>query len=333
MPSEILIYGRIGEYSSTEFINKMNEVAETDDLVVRVNTNGGEPEYGWGMVAKFNEFKGNKLVKVDGKAFSMGFALAVYADNVEALDVSEFLVHRAAYPEWYEKSEYFTAELRGNLDRVNASLRAAIEAKIDVKKFEEIKGVKMKDIFSMESRIDVYLTAKEAKAIGLINKIVKITPSKRAEIQSNIETVMSYDVSIAAEVENLLPKELEDKNNLKIENKMNFEELKSKHPELYAQVFSAGSDAGVAAERDRVGSWLAFVDIDAEAVSAGIKEGKSLTATAMAEFSRKQFSKEQIGAAAADSAKEVETDKPEDKTAEEKKLADFEAGVDNILKS
>lgn len=328
MLSEILIYGSVESWSSADFIRQMNEVNIDNDLVVRVNTNGGNPEYGFGMAAKFREHKGNKLVKVDGKAFSFGMFFLAYADEVEGLDVSEYLIHRAAYPEWYEKSELFTAEMKGNLERVNNSLKAAIEAKIDVKKFEELKGVKMKDIFSMDSRLDVFLSAKEAKSIGLIDRIVKLTPSKKAEIETfNVQMAAKYGIETPKEVK------VNEENNLKIENKMNIEELKTKHPEVYSQVFNAGSEAGVTAERDRVGSWLAFVDIDAEAVSTGIKEGKNLSATAMAEFIRKQFSAEKIKDAAADSAADIKTDKPTDKTAEAKVLEDFEKEVDNHLKS
>lgn len=326
MPRELLIYGRIGEYSSSDFINSINEVEETDDLSVRINTNGGEPEYLWGMAAKFNEFKGKKTVKVDGKAYSAGMLFLCYADNVEALDVSEFLVHRAAYPEWYEKSEMFTAEMKGNLERINISLRKAIEAKIDVAKFEQLKGVKMKDIFSMETRLDVFLTAKEAKEIGLVDKIIKLTPTKKAEIASFM------DVQIAAEYKPFKQEVIEAKKEEvkpKIENKMNIDKLRAEHPELFTQVLKQGADA----ERDRVGAWMAFVDVDAEAVAKGIKDGETLSATAMAELSRKMFSKDTLTTAAAASAASVEAAKPNNKDAEASKIEDFSKNVDELLKS
>lgn len=324
MPKELLIYGRVDEVSSSDFINGINEVEETEDLTVRINTNGGEPEYLWGMAAKFNEFKGNKSVKVDGKAYSAGMLFLCYADNVEALDVSEMLVHRAAYPKWYEESEMFTAEMRGNLDRINLSLRKAIEAKIDVAKFEALKGVKMKDIFSMETRIDVFLTAKEAKEIGLIDKIVKLTPTKKAEIQSYI------DVCIAAEFEPFKKEAQKEEVKPKNENKMDINKLRAEHPELFAQVVKQGTDA----ERDRVGAWMAFVDVDAEAVGKGIKEGTMLSATAMAELSRKMFSKDTLNAAAAGAAKPLEVADPaKEKTAKEAELAAFDKNVDELLKS
>lgn len=327
MPKELLIYGQIADYTSSDFITKMNEVEENEDLVIRINTNGGSPEYGWGMAAKFNEFKGNKLVKVDGKAYSTGLFFLAYADNVEALDVSELMIHRAAYPEWIEKSEYFTESMKGNLDRINLSLRKAVEAKIDVSKFEQLKGVKMKDIFSMDNRIDVFLTAKEAKEIGLINNVVKLTPTKKAEISSFM------DVQIAAEYkpfkQEVVKAVKEEEVKPKIENKMDINKLRAEHPELFAQVLKQGADA----ERDRVGAWMAFVDVDAEAVTKGIKDGDVLSATAMAELSRKMFSKDTLTKAADASAPAVDAAKPNDKDAEASKIEDFSKNVDELLKS
>ena len=177
MPKELLIYGQIYSQSTIDFINGMNEIGEDDELSVRVSSEGGDVLYGFGMIAKFNEHKGSKIVKVDGKAYSMGLFFCAYADNVEALDTSKFLLHRAAYSEWFEDSVYFTPELKAQLVEVNKQLMDAFKAKVDVAKFEELKGVKLKDVFSMDSRIDVFLNAQEAKQIGLINKIVKITPA------------------------------------------------------------------------------------------------------------------------------------------------------------
>ena len=63
MNNEVLIYGGINVYSAEAFINSVNNV-EGDSLVVRMDTNGGDPQSTFGMVAKFNEFEGDKLLKV-----------------------------------------------------------------------------------------------------------------------------------------------------------------------------------------------------------------------------------------------------------------------------
>jgi ATP-dependent protease ClpP protease subunit len=305
--SEILIYGGINSLTATEFINSMNEA--DGEITVRINTDGGEPEYGWGMVAKFKEFDGTKNVKVDGKAYSMGAFIAMYADNVTALDVSRFLIHRAAYSSWVEDfyfnpdSEYYNPGMLENVQSINSSLEKALRNKIDVKKFEELKGVKVKDIFSMEDRIDVFLTAQEAKKVGLISKIEKITPKKAAEINSVAKLAASYDGDITVEAPKS-PNQKED--NPETNTNMTVKELKEKHPALYAQVFDSGVENGVEKESERVKAWGAWKEIDPEKAIAGIESGKEIKPSDISEF--------QVNALKAAQKKGVENDTPKDVT-------------------
>ena len=314
MAKEILIYGDINSDSATEFMNSMNDVIE-DDIVVRVATDGGDPEYGFCMVAKFNEHPKGKKLKVDGKAYSMGTYLCLYADYVEALNVSQFLFHRAAYPDWFEKSDRFTEERKTNQNNVNASLRDAMEAKIDVPLFEKITKVTLDRLFSTEERVDVYLNAKDAKKIGLIDKVVNITPKKKAEIVA---------LRMVAK-NNLNQEDLEIEEEVELTNKfMTLTEFKIAHPELYAKVLTEGVDQ----ERDRVGSWLPFMTADTEMVTAAIKEGKTLSATAMSELNVKMFSAASLGAITASnpvavSTSEVEIPAGSAAVADAKKKADL----------
>lgn len=325
MPKEVLIYGQINEHSSSEFIDSINELEANDDLVVRVNTSGGSPEYGFGMVAKYAEFSGNKILKIDGKAFSMGLFFVVYADSSEALDVSEFLIHRAAYPAWFEKDpEFFTEELRGNLARNNKNLETAFRNKVDVAKFEALKGVKVKDIFSMEGRIDVFLSAKEARDIGLIDKIIKITPAKKAEIESTmIEMAAKYGENVnkpVTPVAEVKPDKLK---------KMTKEEFKASNPEAYNEIFNAGVKTGSDNEKARIDAWMVFADVDIEAVQKGIESGAALSARDTAELSRKSLNIEAVAKIERDSEGNIVTGKTA-ATAEEakkKEEADFLAEV------
>lgn len=211
------------------------------------------------MIAKFNELTGVKKVKNDGKSYSMGLFFNCYVENASALDVSNFLLHRAAYPQWIEQDpEYFNQAMRENLAAINKSLRAAFEAKVDVAKFEKLKGVTLDEVFSMESRIDVNLTAAEAKKIGLINEIITITPKIKAEIEANLN---NYTVGIAAKYTEAKINNPINNNNQK-KSIMTIEQLKAEHPAVYAQALALG----VEQEKDRVGSIMAFNDIDPEAV-------------------------------------------------------------------
>src|SRR5688572_30604066 len=133
MAKDILLYGRIDEWNLREFFKAITESQEDDELgelTFRINTGGGEPEYGWGAAAKINETV-NKKVKVDGKAYSWGTFACVYAEDVECLDVSQFMIHRAAYSEWFESSEYFTEPLQENLAAINKKLETAFRNRVN----------------------------------------------------------------------------------------------------------------------------------------------------------------------------------------------------------
>jgi len=275
MNNEVLIYGGINVYSAEAFINSVNNV-EADSLVVRMDTNGGDPQATYGMVAKFNEFKGEKLLKVDGRANSSGFFFVAMVDNVEALDVSEFVVHRAAYSAEAEKSPLFKGEIKERLKTINDSLMSSFTAKIDVAMFEEMKDVTISEIFSMDSRIDVKLTSAEAKKIGLIKNINKLTPeitaeidSKRFEVEANYKLKLDNKQIVQPKVE-----------------KMTEEKLKAEHPEVYASVVALGfakKNAEIEAEKleieaKRVEKETMRAEIVAEIEAKKLNPLESLTA-------------------------------------------------------
>lgn len=313
---EVLLYGSIESESATDFINNMNLNGD-NEVIVRINSGGGSPEYGWGMITKFIEHKGVKKIKVDGQASSMALFFLCYVDDSEAIDTTQGCLHRAAYPSWFEMD--MDEPTLSNLNAVNKSLRAALEAKIDVEKFEALKGVTLDEIFSNENRVEVYLTAAEMKKIGLINRVVKITPSKKAEVLALMEktfTPQKYK-RLAAEV---FPEVEEIKTPTKT-SVMTIEKLKSEFPEIAAKLVAEG----VAKEKDRVGAWMAFVGVDAEAVKVGIASGDAPSLTAMSEFSMKAMNNAALEKIAADSKKEVET--AEVIPAEKKAVTAFEAEV------
>ena len=56
-------------------------------------------------------------------------------------------------------------------------------------------------------------------------------------------------------------------------------ELKAQHPNTYNEILGIGVAAGVEAEKDRAGSWLAHLSTDPETVKKGIESGGEITAT------------------------------------------------------
>ncbi len=308
MPKELYLYSPIYDFVAQDLIAAMEDNSG-EDIVVRVNSPGGSVLSGWGIIAKMTERKNKTTIKVDGSAMSMAAMALLFADNVEALDVSTIMLHRASMYVSSPKDQEF-------LDKVNKDLRSKMESKIDGEKLKELKGVSIKDLFDSEEKIDLHLTAKEAKQIGLVDKINKLDP-KEASAYSN------YLFSVAASAAGSVQK---NKNH----TTMNVEKLKIEHPEVYAQVIQLGIDQ----ERDRVGACLAFIDVDPVGVKAAIDSGKPLTLTQHAEFSRKAFSIDSLKKANAESAKHIQTTESSlgnELTPEARELADFEAKVKQQL--
>lgn len=321
--ADVLLYGRIDSDSASTFIEEIDEVAEAADspnLTVRVNTTGGEPEYAWGAIAKFKEFKGTKSVKNDGQAHSMGLFLNCYCDNRECLDVTEFLLHRCSYPVWIESNpDLFDDAKRGNLERVNKNLQIALENSVDVTKLEAIMAaktgntnIKLKDIFSMAGRIEVFLTAPEAKKIGLIDRIVKITPEKTAELTA-LKAGKIFIPAKAAETTKPIT--------------MTKQELQSAHPGVYAEIFNEGETAGATEMKQTAEVWAHYATVDAKMASEGIKSGVAPTPLQIIELTEKKFAKGALKEVEAGNAIDTPTDTPVDETKKQAELADWMAGV------
>jgi ATP-dependent protease ClpP protease subunit len=288
--ADALIYGSIYDQTAMLFVQRISEIEETEGstLEVKVNSNGGNPEYGWGMVSKYSAFKGEKSVQFEGKAYSMGLAFGLYApkEKVSCLDVSQGLLHRASYGEWFESSSYFTDDLKTNLDNVNSKLSEAAKNRLDIPMLESImdgkaetKGKKFKDIWSMDGQLNVFLTAKEMKAIGLVGKIIKITPSKVASVNAQImECAAMYqggttDMILAEVPEPEAAKPTVSKVNNQNKNSMTPAEYAIAHPTEHASLVASAT----LSERNRVSAFMKFNHVDPTAVAQAIESGSTIT--------------------------------------------------------
>jgi len=336
MAKEILLYNVIsrGLGTAENFINSLEENKD-QDVVIRSNTPGGDVFAGWGMIGKMREHNKNILLKIEGNTSSMGTVMIPFSDRSEALEVTQIMIHRASGPVENEQDQKL-------LDTINKDLRRALESKIDLDKFEKVTGVTMDDVFDPEKRIEVWLTAAEAKEVGLIDKVNKIIDEKEGmkAVADKFAAFNSFNPEATLEdpekkAKNPEAKIVDGNNNLNNENpkNMTLDKFKAENPDLFASVLALG----VKAEKDRTGSWLAFGDVDFETVKKGIESGEELSRTITAEFIRKEFSAEALVNLKDDSTAKVET--PEVKATKEEteasekevKLNAFEAKLNESL--
>jgi len=311
MAKELYIYSNIYDFVAEEFIAQLEEY-QGEDVTIRVCSPGGNVFAAWGMIAKMQEHTGKMKIKCDGLAASMILYMLVFCEDVECLDSTEFVLHRA-------DTYVSTPEDQALLNSVNDKLKEKLTAKIDSKKLKEITGYSIKDIFNPDTdRLDVRLNAKQAKEIGLVNKVNKLTPAIAAELKS------FYNRFNIAATHNS-----ESTTTQKKPIKMNIEKFKAEHPDVYAEVFNLG----VAQEKDRVEACLVFNEIDPKTVMAAISSGKPLSQKQIAELSLKALSKDKVEAIKTDSEGSVVTEEVVTaKTEKDLKLQQFEKSIDASLK-
>lgn len=104
----------------------------------------------------------------------------------------------------------------------------------------------------------------------------------------------------------------------KTNKKMTKEELKQQHPDVYASIIQEGATQ----ERDRVEAWLAFSEVDLNAVKEGIQKGENVTQKTMSEMFVKQTAQTTMNKIEGENPKPVETPVVE-KTAAEIELENF----------
>lgn len=328
MAKEILIYGGFFDFMAEDFHDRLIAAeSEGEDITLAINSNGGDVDTGFGMIRMFQKFSRTKHVEIHGVAKSMAAFFLLYADTVTSLDVSDIGFHRAAFPSFIENdSELFTEERRGSLAKTNKDLKRALLAKVDPNEFKRITGTSINELFSMDGRIEVFMTPTQAKQLGIVTNIVNITPVKRASIQANaLKIAANIEVPEVPNVE----EHIEEKKHLTQNTIMDINKLQIEHPSVYAQILALGVIKGVEDEKDRVQAWVVFADIDMKAVTEGIDSGKGISAKAQAEFNRKASSVESLKSLEREAADDNKV-KPEDvvpKTEEEKNITAFKDEV------
>lgn len=305
---KLLIYSGISSYFAEDFVYRLLEIDQEKDIEIYINSPGGSVFAGWSIIGALNERKGKSTAKVFGDASSMAFFMLLFMDKVEALDVSTFLIHRADMYVESEEDKQFLAD-------INKQLRSKLEQKIDADIFESITGVTIDDIFSSDQRINVNLTAKQAKKIGLVDEIITIKPKQLESLSEKVFALFDYSEGPKNPINN------------KNHKTMNKQELQQEHPDVFKSI----SEDGANAERARVKAWMAWASVDPERVKKGISEGEEMTAEIVAEMTETAANKSTVETIKKDNPETVDTKNAEAKKAEEvkeeKELTDFAGAV------
>lgn len=117
-------------------------------------------------------------------------------------------------------------------------------------------------------------------------------------------------------------------NNNPNSNKMNKAEIKSAHPEAYAEILAEGASQ----EKERVASWMAYNEADPKAVAAGIASGNQISQAQSHQFLVAMATKGKVAALKSDNAPDVNTPETEteevEKTEAEKSAEEIKSAFD-----
>ena len=239
---------------------------------------------------------------------------------------------KAYASESVHKNEYFEKALQGNieflrkefLDPANEKFMAMIAENRPATTEEHRTG----KVFTGDEIMGTFVDS-----IGGLQEAIKFINNFGSAESNNGKTS-------AASATNETESSHEGEGNINQNNKeMTIDELKSQHPETYAQIFAAGREegvkAGVAQENDRAGAWLAHANADSEKAIAGVKSGKNISQTESQEFlvlaasSGKGKGYEQESAEAIDTSN---ADTSADAGPAESEAADFYKNVESKIK-
>lgn len=328
MAKPLLLYAPIYDFVAEQFVDKMNDIPEEDDLTIWLNSPGGRVFAGWSIIGPMQKRKGKISTSIYGNASSMAVYIPLFSDYSEALEVTQFVLHRAdGYVETPEDQKF--------LDQINKDLRKQMESRLDLVAFTKITGKTMDDMFNPSTRLDITLTAKQAKDIKLIDKVIKLDSKQIESMTKQFVAFADFDSSQRSEQQpqrSEQAKPIDKSINNQNAKKMTLQELQAQHPELVAQI---QKDA-ISAERNRANSFLAFLDIDKENVIKAVKEGSEFNSAVMAEMTVKltaHVTKANIEADGKSIEKPATEQVKTEKTAEEKAIEAELKGIEDSGKN
>ncbi len=165
--AEIMIYDVIGEdwwtgegVTAKAIISALNAL-DGSDVLVRMNSRGGDTMDGTAIYNAFADYKGKTTGRIEGYACSMMTGILCAFDEVEAPENILFMAHRAQAGTFGTANDF--RELADQLDKVDQSI-VSMYARKTGKTPDEINNL-------LDQQRDTWMTAQEAKDFGFIDTI------------------------------------------------------------------------------------------------------------------------------------------------------------------
>lgn len=164
--AELLIYGEISdmllwgdEVVPKDIDNELKAMGDVSEIIVRINSPGGDVFAGVAIHAMLSRHKAKKTVYVDGIAASIASVIAMAGDEIVMANGSMFMVHNPMSIVFGNSNEF-----RSMADRLDTVRDAFMSI------YTEKTGMTDKEIISLLDA-ETWMTADEAISMGFATKL------------------------------------------------------------------------------------------------------------------------------------------------------------------
>lgn len=295
---KITLSGEVGWEIMAFMVREKLSEAGSQDVEVDLSSPGGSVFEGIEIFNLFREYKrenpnSEMILNIKSEAASMGSYLA--SNEVFSLvtieDNSTFMIHN---PLMGVYGDYQEMEKGADFLKRLALMMAPVYANRSKKSVSEIKLMMDSETWLFgEEIVNAGFADEIIKTDIVIDKTVAIAQSelKLKSVMKKIRETQAKesDFEKVAAIMNDKPKASKPANGGNNNNQeviMNLDELKAKHPELYAEILSNGIEQGVKQEKERVKSLLEMkskkdfekLDTVKARIEDGIKNGETMSA-------------------------------------------------------
>ena len=281
----IAISGVIGWDIEPKDIRASLEEAAGEDIDVQVSSPGGFVYDGLEIYNLIRNYQGNKQTHLMGIAASMASYIVLAGDRVIAEDNAIFMVHNV----WgFAFGDHNDMRKAADVQEGMSKLLAKAYIRKSGKSAEDIRAMMDEDTYLFGDEIldagfvDEIVPAGDGaddkeSAVALaqieMTKCKKVMEEKREKNQIEKAAAMLGNISKLGVAGDKAAPQAAVSQTREVQI-MDLNQLKKEHPDLHAEVYKAGREAGISEERNRVTSIQKWADADTgnDKVSAIVKE-------------------------------------------------------------
>lgn len=282
--SRVYDYFGLANISPSKVMNFLNE-ANGDDIEITINSGGGDVSAGADIFTDLKSYSGNSTANIVFAA-SAASVFAMGAKKVLMSPAGQMMIHNSSTIAWGDRN---TMDGKSNMLRsVDESIANAYVSKT---------GMSRDELLALMDK-ETWMDAVKAKELGFIDDVMfaEATPllsnnfATGGEMlpQEVIDKVLNElqgienepPVTNSVQREPITPQSNKNKEEPTI---MDMNELKEKHPELYAQITEQVSNDTQTAERKRIADLQAFASAPgaAELINEAITNGGTVQDVAL----------------------------------------------------